>query len=147
VAREPGHGHAAVRDDDEAELLASIEDSADRLDHLIGGLLGTSRLQTGTVRPLTAPVDLDEVLSAALAAVPPGRVAVDIPADVPLVAADLDLLERRAANTVENAVTYNLYNLPGADRRGRRTRPGRAAGRRPRPGVPEDARDALFAPS
>jgi two-component system sensor histidine kinase KdpD len=144
VAREPGHGHAAVRDDDEAELLASIEDSADRLDHLIGGLLGMSRLQTSTVRPLTAPVDLDEVLSAALAAVPPGRVAVDIPADVPLVAADLDLLERRAANTVENAVTYNL---PGADRRGRRTRPGRATGRRPRPGVPEDARDALFAPS
>ncbi|CAM5241425.1 Sensor protein KdpD [Streptomyces aurantiogriseus] len=36
-------------EEDEAELLAAIEEGADRLDHLVGNLLDISRLQTGTV--------------------------------------------------------------------------------------------------
>jgi two-component system sensor histidine kinase KdpD len=132
--------------DDEAELLAGIEAGADRLDHLIGNLLDMSRLQTGTVSPLVAPVDLDEVVPAALAAVPRDRVDLDIPEDLPMVEADPGLLERSVANVVENAVKYSppgrrvvvaasavhdRVELRVADRG---------------PGVPEAARGAIFEP-
>src|SRR6478736_3836338 len=44
--------------DDEAELLESIEESADRLDALIGNLLDLSRLETGAVRAHHHSIDL-----------------------------------------------------------------------------------------
>src|SRR5690606_1857172 len=65
--------------EDRAELLESIEDGADRLDHLVGNLLDMSRLHTGTVTPLIREIDLDEVVPMALGGVPEGEVALDIP--------------------------------------------------------------------
>jgi len=47
--------------EDQAELVAAIEEGADRLEHLVDNLLDMSRLQTGTVTPLIREVDLDEV--------------------------------------------------------------------------------------
>ena len=44
--------------EDEAELLATIEGSADRLDTLVGNLLDMSRLQMGAINPLTTELDL-----------------------------------------------------------------------------------------
>ena len=44
--------------EDERELLATIEESADRLDSLVGNLLDMSRLQTGAITPLLSDVDL-----------------------------------------------------------------------------------------
>ncbi|MEE4541266.1 ATP-binding protein [Streptomyces sp. V4-01] len=132
--------------DDEAELLAGIEDGADRLDHLIGNLLDMSRLQTGTVSPLVAPVDLDEVVPAALAAVPRDRVDLDIPEDLPMISADPGLLERSVANVVENAVKYSPAGrrvLVAASALRDRVEL-RVADRGP--GVPEAARDGIFEP-
>ena len=40
---------------DEAELLATIEENADRLDALIGNLLDMSRLHTGSLQPFLRP--------------------------------------------------------------------------------------------
>lgn len=92
---------------DEAELLAAIEEGADRLDHLIGNLLDMSRLQTGAVTPLIRETDLDEVVPLALKGVPEPAVRLDIPETLPMVAADRGLLERVVANVVENAVKYS----------------------------------------
>ncbi|MFD3525560.1 ATP-binding protein [Streptomyces sp. NPDC058653] len=133
-------------DEDHQELLAGIEEGADRLDHLIGNLLDMSRLQTGTVTTLIREIDLDEVVPMALGGVPEGSVVLDIPEDVPMVAVDPGLLERAVANIVENAVKYSPQDAPVlvsasaiADRvevrvvdRG--------------PGVPDDAKDRIFAP-
>ncbi len=91
---------------DEAELLAAIEEGADRLDHLVGNLLDMSRIQAGAVTPLLRETDLDEVVPLALGGVPGGSVALDIPESLPMVAADRGLLERAVANLVENAVKY-----------------------------------------
>jgi two-component system, OmpR family, sensor histidine kinase KdpD len=93
--------------EDEAELLATIEESADRLDGLVANLLDMSRLQTGVVMPLLRPVTLEEVVPAALAGVPAGRVDVDVPETLVPVRADAGLLERALANVVENAVRYS----------------------------------------
>ncbi|MGI8333154.1 DUF4118 domain-containing protein [Actinomadura scrupuli] len=91
---------------DEAELLATIEESADRLDGLVANLLDMSRLQTGVVTPLIGPVTLEEVVPAALAGVPASRIEIDVPETLTPVAADRGLLERALANVVENAVRH-----------------------------------------
>jgi two-component system sensor histidine kinase KdpD len=91
---------------DEAELLATIEESADRLDRLVANLLDMSRLRTGAVIPLARPVSLDEVLVPSLANVPGDRVKLEVPDDLPPVLADPGLLERSLANVVENAVRH-----------------------------------------
>ncbi|WP_028810529.1 sensor histidine kinase [Streptomyces flavidovirens] len=132
--------------EDQAELLAGIEEGADRLDHLVGNLLDMSRLQTGTVKPIIREIDLDEVVPMALGGVPEDSVVLDIPEDLAMVRVDAGLLERAVANIVENAVKYSpdgepvlVSASPIADRvevrvvdRG--------------PGVPDDAKDRIFAP-
>jgi two-component system, OmpR family, sensor histidine kinase KdpD len=93
--------------EDEAALLATIEESADRLDALVANLLDMSRLQTGSVQPQMRAVALDEIVPPALAGVDPqARVVVQVPESLPLVAGDAGLLERVVANLVENAVRH-----------------------------------------
>lgn len=133
-------------DEDEAELLAGIEDGADRLDHLVGNLLDVSRLQTGTVTPLIREIDLDEVVPMALGGVPEGSAELDIPESLPMVAVDPGLLERAVANVVENAVKYNPGDVPvtvAASALGDRVEL-RVADRGP--GVPDEAKERIFEP-
>ena len=88
---------------DTEEFLATIEESADRLDALVANLLDMSRLQAGVLSVDARPVALDEVVARALIDGPGGEVAVEVPDDLPLVAADPGLLERVIANLVANA--------------------------------------------
>ncbi|NUW10370.1 DUF4118 domain-containing protein, partial [Streptomyces sp. CAI-21] len=136
----------AWSEQDEAELLESIEHGADRLDHLVGNLLDMSRLQTGTVTPLIREIDLDEVVPMALGGVPEGSAQLDIPETLPMVAVDPGLLERSVANVVENAVKYAPEGAPvlvAASALGDRVEL-RVMDRGP--GVPDDAKDRIFAP-
>ncbi|PKV88464.1 sensor histidine kinase KdpD [Streptomyces sp. TLI_146] len=133
-------------EDDEAELLAGIEDGADRLDHLVGNLLDMSRLNTGTVRPIIRGIDLDEVVPMALGGVPEDSVELDIPESLPMVAVDSGLLERAVANIVENAVKYSPDAVPvlvAASALGDRVEV-RVADRGP--GVPDDSKERIFEP-
>ncbi|MFD5393278.1 ATP-binding protein [Streptomyces sp. NPDC127097] len=133
-------------DEDQAELLAGIEEGADRLDHLVGNLLDMSRVQTGTVTPLIREIDLDEVVPMALGGVPEDSVILDIPEELPMVAVDPGLLERSVANIVENAVKYSPDGEPvlvHASTLGDRVEI-RVVDRGP--GVPDDAKDRIFAP-
>ncbi|MGK5632380.1 DUF4118 domain-containing protein [Streptomyces sp. URMC 123] len=136
----------AWSEEDEAELLAAIEEGADRLDHLVGNLLDMSRLQTGTVTPLIREVDLDEVVPMALGGVPEGSVLLDIPEALPMVAVDPGLLERSVANVVENAVKYSPEGKPvlvAASALGERVEV-RVVDRGP--GVPDGEKDRIFEP-
>lgn len=136
----------AWSDDDEAELLAGIEDGADRLDHLVGNLLDMSRLQTGTVTPLIRVTDLDEVVPMALVSVPVESVELDIPESLPMVAVDRGLLERAVANIVENAVKYSPLDTAvtvAASALGDRVEV-RVADRGP--GVPDEEKERIFEP-
>ncbi|GAA2125807.1 sensor histidine kinase KdpD [Arthrobacter humicola] len=103
-----GLRHDGVRytPEEEQELLATIEECSDRLDALVGNLLDMSRLTSDAVNPLLKPVRWFEVIPGALGAVPPGRVRVDLPANMPEIDADPGMLERVIANIVENAVKY-----------------------------------------
>ncbi|SDK30552.1 sensor histidine kinase [Streptomyces indicus] len=133
-------------EEDQAELLAGIEDGADRLDHLVGNLLDMSRLQTGTVTPLIREVDLDEVVPMALGGVPEGSADLDIPETLPMVSVDKGLLERAVANIVENAVKYSPDATPvrvSASAIGDRVEI-RVVDRGP--GIPDEAKERVFEP-
>ncbi|MGW3649441.1 ATP-binding protein [Streptomyces sp. NPDC000878] len=141
-------GDVEWSEDDRAELLAAIEDGADRLDHLVGNLLDMSRLQTGTLNPLIREIDLDEVVPLALVGIPDPEAAVvlDIPETLPMVAVDKGLLERSVANVVENAVKYSPDGQPvtvSASALADRVEV-RVVDRGP--GVPDEAKDRIFEP-
>ena len=141
---------------DEADLLATIEQNADRLDALIGNLLDMSRLHTGSLQPFLRPTAIDEVAPVAAGGLDDSlRLEMAVPDGFPLVLADPGLLERVLANLFSNALRYSPAGRPpelhaffdgehGAARGGgpRAGRAGRAegahlravrAGRRPAP--------------
>jgi len=89
------------------ELLETIDEGADRLNHLIGNLLDMSRLQTGAVQLVMRDVGLDEVVPVALVGLDGDRLAVDVPETLPRVRADAALLERAIANIAENALAWS----------------------------------------
>ena len=101
-------------DAEREELLATIEDSSDRLDGVVRNLLDASRLQAGALTVQTDAVALDEVVSAAILALPEaaGRVAVDVPEDLPLVSGDRGLLHRVLVNVIENALRHGASTEP-----------------------------------
>jgi two-component system sensor histidine kinase KdpD len=93
---------------DQAELLATIEEGADRLNALIGNLLDMSRIQAGAVQLFVRPTALEEVAPLVVHAVDDGMLLrFDMPEDLPLFDADPGLLERALANLVANALRYS----------------------------------------
>ncbi|MCP1415049.1 ATP-binding protein [Paenarthrobacter sp. A20] len=90
----------------ERELLETIEEYADRLDHLVDNLLDMSRITADAVNPLLTGIVWAEVLPQALRGVPPEHLRNELPANLPPVQADAGMLERVVANIVENAVKY-----------------------------------------
>jgi two-component system, OmpR family, sensor histidine kinase KdpD len=106
-------------DADRDELLATIEESADRLDAVVANLLDASRLEAGAVSVHARAVALDEVVAAAVLAVPSAdaRVEIDVADDLPLVLADPGLLERVVANLVDNALRHGEGTITLAARR------------------------------
>jgi two-component system sensor histidine kinase KdpD len=100
--------------EDTAELLATADESLDRLTHLVENLLDMSRLQAGALSLFPRPAGLDEVVARALDAIgPPGRsFRVDVPDTLPAVSADPAILERVVVNLAENALRYSPTGQP-----------------------------------
>lgn len=99
--------------EDQAALLASTEESVDRLGAIIANLLDMSRLQTGAVHLVTQEVGLDDVVARSVRGmVSAERVVVDVAPDLPAVRVDVGLLERVTANLVENALRYSPPGSP-----------------------------------
>jgi two-component system sensor histidine kinase KdpD len=94
---------------DEADMLESIEESADRLNAMVGNLLDMSRLQTGTVSTHVQELHLQDVVAASVAALGDQgiRVRAWFPEDLPLFRADAGLLDRVLANLLENALKHS----------------------------------------
>src|SRR4051794_3162888 len=113
---------AAFADEDRAELLAEIEEEADRLDRLVTNLLDASRLEAGRVRLSSHPNDMAELIGAVFDRLQPrlaGRtVAVEIPNELPPVPCDYAQIDQVVTNLVENAI---LHTPPGGPVKARAT--------------------------
>ncbi len=135
-------------DADTAELLATADESLDRLTHLVGNLLDMSRLQAGALSLFPRPSGLDEIVARSLDDLgPAGReITVDIPDTLPAVSADPAILERIVVNLTENALRYSPAGKPpllAASALGDRVEL-RVVDRGP--GIPEGDRDRMFVP-
>ena len=127
---------ARLGPEDRAELLELIELQADRLARLVTNLLDMTRIEAGALELRPTPSRFDELVDEALALAgrhrAPGRVAVDVPADLPLLDIDHVLMSQVLANLLENAERLSRRDSairvggaashPGARRRGSRSR-------------------------
>ncbi|KOX18000.1 histidine kinase [Saccharothrix sp. NRRL B-16348] len=149
---------------DTAELMATVEESADRLTGLVDNLLDSSRLATGSVTPQLRPVSYYEIVARALSGIDERRtVSVDVDERLPEVPADVGLLERVVANVIDNALRHGrLRPRRAVDVDG----DGRIADEEPEvavrasthgdrvelrvvdhgPGIPKNALDSVFTP-
>ncbi|WP_165486187.1 sensor histidine kinase KdpD [Frankia sp. Cppng1_Ct_nod] len=95
--------------DERAELLATADESMDRLTRLVDNLLDMSRLQAGVLSVFSRPVGVRDVIPHAIDELgPPGRtVEIRIPDDLPDIHADPALLERVMVNLVSNALRHS----------------------------------------
>ncbi|HYB45818.1 MAG TPA: ATP-binding protein, partial [Streptosporangiaceae bacterium] len=134
--------------EDRDELLATADESLDRLTHLVDNLLDMSRLQAGALSLFSRPVGLDEIVSRALDNLDPAArgIMVDIPESLPEINVDPAILERVVVNLTENALRYSPPGQPPlltASALGDRVEL-RVVDRGP--GIPEKDRDRMFVP-
>lgn len=102
----------ALGEDDRRTLLATLAASTDRLDDLISNLLDMSRLQAGAIPVHLQPTELADVVDSVELAFTNPRLAIDLPRNLPQVAADAALLERILVNLTSNALRYSPEGQP-----------------------------------
>ena len=134
--------------EDHDELLATADESLDRLTHLVDNLLDMSRLQAGAMSVFPRPADLEEIIARSLDDIgPPARtVLVDFPEGLPEVMVDPAIMERVIVNLTANALRYSPAASPPlltASALGDWVEV-RVVDRGP--GIPESDRDRVFVP-
>ncbi|GAA0368756.1 sensor histidine kinase KdpD [Micromonospora gifhornensis] len=99
---------------DRDELLATADESLDRLGRLVANLLDMSRLQAGALGVHAVAIGVEDVVPRALDELgpPAAGVRTDIPADLPAATADPGLLERVLVNIVANALRHSPPHRP-----------------------------------
>src|ERR1700730_15971559 len=134
--------------EDHDELLATADESLDRLTHLVDNLLDMSRLHGGAKAGFARPAALDDIVARALddLGISRSAVDVDIPDSLPEINVDPAILERVIVNLVENALRYAPPGRPPlltASALGDRVEL-RVVDRGP--GIPEKDRNRMFVP-
>jgi two-component system sensor histidine kinase KdpD len=143
---------AVFAEEDRAELLAEIEEEADRLDRLVTNLLDASRLEAGGVTVSRQPQDLAELVSAVVDRIQSRfkarevNVTVDIPAELPPVSCDYTQIDQVVSNLLENAVLHSPPGTPVVARAQRDNGAVRVEIRDSGPGIPLADRERLFKP-
>lgn len=128
------------------ELIESIEESADRLETVVGNLLDMSRLNAGSIAVHHRTLKPAEVLAAVLQEQPEHRseVTVDIPPDLPAARGDHGLLQRCLANLLRNALSHGAP--PVVVRARARADSVEIQVIDHGPGIPAERRESLFIP-
>jgi two-component system sensor histidine kinase KdpD len=99
-----------------SELMSTIVDETERLNHLVANLLSMTKLESGELLLKRQPEEMSELVAAAIAALSSRggteRVRVTIPSDLPLVDVDSLLIEQTLINLLENALRYAPGDTP-----------------------------------
>jgi len=98
---------AAQRD----ELLATLQDEAERLNRFVANLLDMTRLESGAIELRLELFDIGEIVGAALqragSVLVRHRVAVDVDPELPMLRLDAVLFEQVLFNLLDNAAKYS----------------------------------------
>ncbi|MEV0649526.1 sensor histidine kinase KdpD [Phytomonospora sp. NPDC050363] len=139
---------AVFSETEREELLATADESLDRLGRLVANLLDMSRLQAGVLGSLPVPIWLEEAVPPALDELGEAAAGVGlrIAGDLPAVLADPGLLERILVNVIGNALRFSPPDRPPTV--GASAYAGHVELRvvDHGPGVPEDAQERMFTP-
>jgi two-component system sensor histidine kinase KdpD len=92
------------------ELLATLQEEAERLNRFVANLLDMTRLEAGAIVPHLELLDIGEIIGAALNRAAPllvrHRVEVEIDPDLPMLPLDAALFEQVLVNLLDNAAKY-----------------------------------------
>ena len=92
------------------ELLATLQDEAERLNRFVGNLLDMTRLESGAIELRLDLADVAEIVGTALQraadVLAQHRVEVEIPSDLPMLRLDAILFEQVLFNLLDNAAKY-----------------------------------------
>lgn len=93
-----------------SDLVNTAWEQADRLNNLVGNLLGMTRLEAGAIKLKPELCDLQDVVGVALAQLEARlknrHITVDISAGLPLVPLDMVLLAQALVNLLDNVLKY-----------------------------------------
>jgi two-component system sensor histidine kinase KdpD len=93
------------------ELLDTACSEAERLNKFVGNLLDMTRIEAGSVHSNAELCELQELVGCALNVleqrIGTRRIAVDLPAELPLVMIDLALMTQVVVNLLDNALKYS----------------------------------------
>ncbi len=93
------------------ELIATIQDEAERLNRFINNLLDMTRLESGAITPHSEATDLADVIGSALQRAAKvlafHNVRVELSPDLPMPKVDAVLLEQVMFNLLDNAAKYS----------------------------------------
>jgi two-component system sensor histidine kinase KdpD len=138
----------AWTDGERAELLATADESLDRLHRLVDNLLDMSRIQAGALSIRRQPVALHETVPIALDSLGPAAqdIELDIPDWLPEVDTDPALLERVIANLTANALRYSPPGVPPRVSASTHADSVELRISDRGPGISEDQRERMFTP-
>ena len=107
---------AVITPDERTARAADARRAVARIGMLLTDLNDLRRLQTGALETYLRPVDLDEVLAAALEDLGPGgpELTLSVPEDLPDVIADADLLTRILTGLIAEALHRSPLGHPPA---------------------------------
>jgi two-component system sensor histidine kinase KdpD len=139
---------APYSEEDRAELLAAIDEEADRLDRLMTNLLDASRLQVGALTPHRQLYEVRELVDRIVDRLEPvlqGRkVTVEVPEDLSPVPLDYGQIDRVMTNLVENAALHTPAGTPVTIRATQNRGEVRVEVIDQGPGVPKSDRERLL---
>jgi two-component system, OmpR family, sensor histidine kinase KdpD len=96
------------------EMIATIQEEAERLNRFIGNLLDMTRIESGAIGPRTSMVDLSEIVGSALerasTILAEHRIVVRLAPDLPMLKLDVVLFEQALFNLLDNASKYSPRN-------------------------------------
>jgi two-component system, OmpR family, sensor histidine kinase KdpD len=95
---------------EQEELIATIQEEAERLNRFIANLLDMTRLESGAIEPWLDCVDIGDVVGSALhrahKVLSKHRIEIDLAADLPSVKIDPVLFEQVLFNLLDNGAKY-----------------------------------------
>ena len=99
-----------LSEDGRKELLAMIEEEADRLDRFVGDLLNMTRLESGALETKADWIDIADLIDSAIRRIArqpkAALVGRKVAGDLPLIRADFVLLENVLVNLIDNALKH-----------------------------------------
>jgi two-component system sensor histidine kinase KdpD len=92
------------------ELIAEIQEAAERLNNLAGKVLDMTRLESGHIKPLFNECEVNDIVNVAVAetetALSRHTLTVDLPPNLPIIRTDFVFLQQALMNLLSNAALH-----------------------------------------